>query len=82
VASLVLLSLLAARSRAARRLLAVQVGAYLGCAIGFGAAATARRKESWRLLPRVVAVFPTFHIAYGVGVAHGFARLAARRGRK
>jgi hypothetical protein len=54
-----------------RQLLAAESTAYTCCAIGFGAASVLSRRESWRLLPRVVAVFPTYHVAYGLGLLHG-----------
>jgi hypothetical protein len=54
-----------------RQLLAAEVTAYTCCAIGFGAASVLSRRESWRLLPRVMAVFPTYHVAYGIGLLHG-----------
>jgi hypothetical protein len=82
VGSLALLGSVAPRSRSARRILELELAAYLGSSVTFAAAAIARRREPWRLLPRVVAVFPTFHLAYGAGMAHGFARMAARRTRK
>jgi hypothetical protein len=37
------------------------------------------RGESWRLLPRVVAVFPTMHLAYGTGMAVGWLRALFER---
>jgi succinoglycan biosynthesis protein ExoA len=59
------------RPRAAA-LLAAQVGAYSVVAVGFGVLCLLRRQESWRLLPRVVAVFPTVHVAHGLGLLAGF----------
>ena len=76
VVSLVVLAPAALRSPAARRLLTAEVGAYAGCTLAFAAASLGRRREPWRLFPRVVAVFPTFHVAYGLGVLHGFVRAA------
>lgn len=58
----------------ARRLLAAEIGLYAAGALAFGAASIVRRRESWRLLPRVVAVFPTFHVAYGLGMVAGWLR--------
>jgi succinoglycan biosynthesis protein ExoA len=77
VASLALLGAAAPASRRARRLLAVEVCVYSGCAVGFGAATIRRRRESWRLLPRVVAVFAAFHVSYGVGILRGGFRRSA-----
>jgi glycosyltransferase involved in cell wall biosynthesis len=77
VCSLVALAALAPWFGPAAWLLAGQVGAYSAGALGFGVAALRRRGEPWRLLPRVLAVFPTFHLAYGVGMLAGIARAAA-----
>jgi succinoglycan biosynthesis protein ExoA len=65
-----------------RQLLAAEVTAYACSAIGFGAASVRRRRESWRLLPRVVAVFPTYHVAYGIGLLHGVLSVAQVGNRK
>jgi hypothetical protein len=40
-----------------------------------------RRGESLGLLPRVVAVFPAFHVGYGWGMLRGFLRAGHRGGR-
>lgn len=58
----------------ARFALAGEVAVYLVCALAFGTLAVRRRRESWKVLPRVVATFPTFHVAYGVGTLLGWAR--------
>jgi glycosyltransferase involved in cell wall biosynthesis len=76
VASLALLAPLGRRSPGARRLLAAELATYAICSLGFAGAVVARRKEPWRLLPRVAAVFPTFHFAYGVGMLRWFVRMA------
>jgi succinoglycan biosynthesis protein ExoA len=60
----------------ARWLLGAEVALYSGCALVSGAESIRRRGESWRLLPRVVAVFPTFHLGYGVGMLAGWVRAA------
>lgn len=76
VASLVLLSPAAIWSLAARRLLSGELALYAGSALVLGTASLRRRQEPWSLLPRVLAVFPTFHLAYGVGMIHGWIRTA------
>lgn len=58
-------------SRAARRALAVECGVYVACAVGFGTRAVRARREAWPLLTRVMAIFPTFHVAYGAGMLVG-----------
>jgi hypothetical protein len=75
VSSLGLLAL-GSRHPAGRRLLAAEVAAYAAAAVAFGAASIQSRGESPRLLPRVVAVYPMFHLGYGVGMLVGAARAA------
>ena len=79
VGSLAAFAAVAPFSRAARVLLAAEVGIYLLAAAGFGAAAVRRRREPLKLVPRVLAVYPTLHLAYGVGMAAGAARLRRLR---
>lgn len=74
LASLPALLLVSGRSRVVRQLLAAEIGIYATAAITFGAASLFRRRESWRLLPRIVAAFPTFHVAYGAGMLGGWLR--------
>lgn len=74
VASLLVLSPAAVWLSAARRVLFGELALYAGSALVFGAASLRRRDEPWSLLPRVVAVFPTFHLAYGVGMIQGWIR--------
>jgi glycosyltransferase involved in cell wall biosynthesis len=74
VASLAGLALLAPFSRIALILLALEVGMYLLGAIVFGVRAIRAKNESLRLLPRVLASFATFHVAYGIGMATGLLR--------
>lgn len=76
VGSLALLTVLAGRSPWARRLLAAETGVYAAAAVGFAAESVRRRDESWTLLPRVAAQFPTFHAGYGVGMVSGLVRAA------
>jgi succinoglycan biosynthesis protein ExoA len=74
VASLPAFLLISVRSRGARQVLAAEIGIYATAAVAFGMASLVRRRESWRLLPRIVAVFPTFHVAYGAGMLGGLLR--------
>ena len=74
VGSLAVLAPLAPWLAPARWLLAAELGAYGTGALAFGAAAVRGKGESWRLLPRVVASFPTFHAAYGLGTLAGLVR--------
>jgi succinoglycan biosynthesis protein ExoA len=79
VSSLAGLAPAAAFSSGGRRLLATQVGAYAVMAVLFAGVSIRGRRESWTLLPRVAAVFPVFHVGYGLGMLRGWARAAARR---
>jgi glycosyltransferase involved in cell wall biosynthesis len=79
VASLLALAGAAAFSGVALVLLLVELGLYLSLALIFGIATIRAHGERWRLLPRILTVFPTFHLAYGVGEAAGWLH-AARRG--
>lgn len=78
VASVLLLGLAATRSSGARRLLAAETGLYATAATAFAAQSIARRREPARLLPRVVASFPTMHLGYGVGLIAGIVRTIRR----
>lgn len=80
VVSVVVLALLAPLFSAALVLLAAEVAAYVFAALAFGVLCVRRRGESWRLLPRVVAVFPTLHVAHGLGMLVGLARRPRRAG--
>ena len=77
VASLAGLALAAPFSRIALLLLALEAGIYLVGAILFGVLALRAKHESLRLLPRVLASFVTFHVAYGIGMAAGLLRRGA-----
>jgi succinoglycan biosynthesis protein ExoA len=66
-------------SATARAALAAEVGAYAAGALAFGVLAVRRRGEPPALAPRVAAVFPAFHLAYGAGMAHGWLRAAVGR---
>jgi GT2 family glycosyltransferase len=77
VSSLVALAPAAMLSRVGRRALAVELGAYGAIAVTSTGISIHRRRESWSLLPRVITVFPAFHLGYGIGMLRGFARAAA-----
>jgi succinoglycan biosynthesis protein ExoA len=77
VSSLVALAPVAVFSRAARRTLALELGAYAALAFASAGISIQGRRESWSLLPRVVTVFPAFHTGYGIGMLRGWARAAA-----
>jgi succinoglycan biosynthesis protein ExoA len=78
VGSLALLAAAAPRSRAARRLFALVTTAYGLAAVAAGAEVVSRRREPWTLLPRVVVLFPTMHVAHGLGSMHGWVRQGKR----
>ena len=71
VVSIAVLVPAAARFRSARRLLALELGAYSLSAVGFAGISVARRNER-ALFPRVVATYPAFHLAFGLGMLHGW----------
>ncbi len=79
VASLVVLGALSPLLAVARVGLAVELAVYVCAALALGVLAVKRRREQWRLLPRVVALFPTFHLAYGIGTLAGWAKELTRR---
>jgi succinoglycan biosynthesis protein ExoA len=68
VISLLILAPAAVFLPLARWLFAAEISLYAFLAATFGAGTIRRRREPWRLLPRVITVFPTFHIAYGLGI--------------
>ena len=78
LASAALLAPGALRSERARRLLAAELCLYALAAGAFGAASIRKQRERWALLPRVVAIFPTFHLAYALGMAEGLRRAVAK----
>ena len=79
VVSLFALIPLAIVFRWATVLLALELALYLAGAIAFGVRALRGAGEPWRLLPRVIAAFPTFHLAHGLGMLAGLLRLARQR---
>jgi glycosyltransferase involved in cell wall biosynthesis len=79
VASLLALGAAAPWSRTARRLLAAEVATYTASAIVFGGLSIRAHGERPRLLPVVVAVYPTVHLSFGLGFLHGCLRALRRR---
>ena len=71
VGSLTALGLASPWLPAARKLLAAELILYGVSAVAFGAASIRKRHEPLRQLPRVVAIFPTYHVAYGLGLLRG-----------
>jgi succinoglycan biosynthesis protein ExoA len=78
VTSLLALGAIAPWSRTARTLLTAEVAAYSASAVAFGAHGIRERGESQRLLPAVAAVYPTVHLAFGLGFLRGCLRAVAR----
>jgi len=76
--SLGTLAVAAPFSGVARVLLLAEVGLYVALAVIFGAATIRTHRERWSLLPRVLVVYPTFHLAYGVGNAAGWLHVGGR----
>jgi glycosyltransferase involved in cell wall biosynthesis len=74
VAIAILLAVLSLWHPHAAVLLALKASTYTASALVFGVVALRRRREAWRLLPRVVAVFPTIHVAHGLGMITGWLR--------
>ena len=79
VVSFLTLTVLSIVTHHALALLLAELGLYAAGATLFGVLALRSSGESRRLLPRVVAVFPTIHIAYGLGMAAGTLRAALTR---
>jgi hypothetical protein len=68
----------ALRFPGARNLLMLKWGLYVIFAALFAARSLSERGESMALLPRVLATFPAFHVAYGAGQAVGWVRALGR----
>jgi glycosyltransferase involved in cell wall biosynthesis len=79
VGSLAALSAAAPASGRARALLAGEAAVYAACAVGAAIVAARGRHEPASLVPRVAAVFPVFHIGYGLGMAAGIVAAARKR---
>lgn len=71
VASLLALGAIAPWSRRARKLLAAETATYAASSVAFGALSVRERGESPLLLPAVAAVYPTVHLAFGLGFLRG-----------
>jgi succinoglycan biosynthesis protein ExoA len=74
LSSLLVLAPAAATNRPTRVLLSAELLVYGAASVAFAAISAHRRREQWRLVPRVAAVFPTFHLAYGLGMMNGALR--------
>jgi succinoglycan biosynthesis protein ExoA len=59
--------------------LVTELGAYAAGALVFGTRSLRAHGEPLRLLPLTLAVYPTFHVAYGLGMLRGWSRAARRR---
>ena len=79
VGSLLVVAPLAVFLDIALWLLVAEIGVYAVAALVFGAKSLTRRREPWRLLPRVVAAFAAFHVGYGVGMLAGSLRFTVFR---
>ena len=74
IVSLIVLAVLAPFSHLDLLLLEGEIALYVLGALVFGVLAIRAKRERLRLLPRVLAAFVTFHIAYGLGMAVGWFR--------
>jgi hypothetical protein len=70
---------LATRVRPAGGLLKIELVGYALLALISSVTAVHARREPWRLLPRVIAVFPAFHLGHGVGMLHGWINAVRER---
>lgn len=66
----------------AAALLTLQISLYAGAALVFGVLCVRRRHEPWALFPRVLVVFPTVHVAHGLGMLYGWLRTVGQGGGK
>ena len=62
--------------------LLIELAAYAGGALLFGLRSLRARGEPLRLLPRVLAVYPTFHVAYGLGLLWGLLRIGGSQSKQ
>jgi succinoglycan biosynthesis protein ExoA len=79
VTSIVVLASAALFFRVALWLLLVELVFYAVLAVVFAAATVRRHREAWKLVGRVLAILPTFHLAYGLGNISGGVALLRRR---
>jgi succinoglycan biosynthesis protein ExoA len=77
--SIVVLAVFAPFSRIALLALELELEVYLLGALIFGVLALRAKREQLRMLPRVLAAFLTFHVAYGVGMAAGWFKRTDKR---
>jgi succinoglycan biosynthesis protein ExoA len=66
----------------AAAVLLIELAAYAGGALLFGLRSLRARGEPFRLLPRVLAVYPTFHVAYGLGLLWGLLRIGGSQSKQ
>ena len=78
VVSVLGLGLGAIRFATARKMLAVELAGYAASAVAFGLVSVRRHDEEQRLLPTVIAVYPTLHVGYGFGFLRGWLRALRR----
>ncbi len=78
LASIVVLAVFAPFIRTALLALELELALYLLGALIFGVLALRAKREQLRMLPRVLAAFLTFHVAYGVGMTAGLFRRNGR----
>ncbi len=64
---------------AARWALAAELALYGSLALASGVASARGRGEPLRLVPRVLAAYPAFHVGYGAGMVGGLLRSLGRR---
>lgn len=79
VGSLLVLGILAVWLPAALVLFGVELMLYTAVALSFAVVGVRRRRLPWALLPRVFAVYPTVHVAHGLGMLVGWLRMGDRR---
>ena len=79
LASMVVLAFVAPFNHTALLALELELEVYVLGALIFGVLAVRAKHEQLRILPRVLAAFVTFHVAYGVGMALGWFRRSGRR---
>ena len=79
LASFLVLGVLALFNHLGLVLLELEVAAYLLGAIVFGVLALRAKRQGLMNLPRVMAAFVTFHVAYGIGMAAGWFRRSGEK---
>ncbi len=66
----------------ARKALGAELVLYSALALAAAVTSVRARDEPPRMIPRVAAVFPSFHLGYGAGLAHGLLRALRARSRQ